>query len=457
MQSEYRTASMAQSSLMRDCANVLLSPRLVRRRSVPERVVVLNDYARGGGGAGALARQSAIALKAKGIDVVYISGDAGRDETLESHSVRCVGLNEAPLLQTRNLVRGLYNAGASELLENWIVENDTPETIYHLHNWSHIFSPSIFAPLRMVAGRVVISAHDFFIACPNGAFVHFPTNRPCVEKPLSAGCLLSQCDKRSYSHKIWRAIRQGVREALYDVNTLRPRILAIHQGMRPYLERSGIAADLIDVALNPVKPFRETRITAENNREFVYVGRLDYEKGPDIAAAAAAKASVPLRIIGDGPMRQELAARYPDVIFDGQLSKAEIDERVGAACALVMPTRYPEPFGLVAVEALWSGLPVIVSDTSFFASEVESTASGLCFKAGDEQSLVGAMTRLREQAALRRFLSKNAFYRTRHLANSPQAWIDALIGNYERLLGWRGGLAGEECYQQSPGAGGVIR
>ncbi|GAA0535130.1 glycosyltransferase involved in cell wall biosynthesis [Rhizomicrobium palustre] len=396
----------------------------------PERVVVINDYAKGGGGAAALARLSAEGLKAKGIDVVYFSGDAA----LQSEGIDAFALHEKPLLESKAFVKGLYNSRAASELARWIDQHDTPRTIYHLHNWSHILSPAVFTPLKKVRGRVVLSAHDFFLACPNGGFVHYGTNAPCGLEPLSAACLRSNCDKRSYAHKLWRSARQMVRNAVYDVAELAPRILTIHPAMHPYLQRSGISEPLMRALLNPVTPYHNGRIAAEDNRSILYVGRLDYEKGADLAAEAATKAGLSLVVIGDGPLRTELVARFPSVRFLGQQTKSEIAAHATKAAALVMPTRYPEPFGLVAVEALWSGLPVILPNTSFFADEIDRLDAGVLFTPGDADALAQAMKILIVDPERRHEMSLSAFHNTRHLANTPEVWLQELLLEYRDLL-----------------------
>ncbi|MDG9415076.1 hypothetical protein OLF88_11515, partial [Streptococcus pneumoniae] len=77
-------------------------------------------------------------------------------------------------------------------------------------------------------------------------------------------------------------------------------VVAVHEGMRPYLARGGIGAERVAVLRNPVVPWRSERVRAERNREILYVGRLERNKGVDVVAAAAREAGLPLRIVGDG-------------------------------------------------------------------------------------------------------------------------------------------------------------
>ena len=291
-----------------------------------DRVVVINDFSIARGGATALALLSAYGLAKRGVPVTYLCGDTASNAEFLTLGIDAIGLGHKALLESESnaAVRGLYNHDAAQLLGHWIKKHDTASTIYHLHNWAHILSPAIFGPLKSVKGRVILSTHDFFLTCPNGAYMNYPRGTPCALRPLSAGCLLANCDKRNYAQKSWRVLRQVFRESIYHLDEQQPKILVLHGGMRSYLERGGVPAACMDVLLNPITPFTETRITAEANQEFLFVGRLDYEKGADLAAAAAREAKVPLHIVGDGPLRATLEAQYPELIFHGFLSKESI-------------------------------------------------------------------------------------------------------------------------------------
>ncbi|MDF2901370.1 MAG: glycosyl transferase group 1, partial [Phenylobacterium sp.] len=164
------------------------------------------------------------------------------------------------------------------------------------------------------------------------------------------------------------------------------------------------------------------------------IGRLEDGTGPDRAAAAGRRAGVQLRIIGDGPMRQALERQYPEVIFSGRKSWEEIGPLARQARALLMPSRYPEPYGLVAAEALWSGLPVIAAETAFLAPDIVAAGAGFACDPRDEEALAQAMRRLMDDDVARTF-SVNAFENTRSIGLSPEAWVDGLLSAYEDRLG----------------------
>lgn len=169
---------------------------------------------------------------------------------------------------------------------------------------------------------------------------------------------------------------------------------------------------------------------AERNAGFVFVGRLTEEKGPDLAARAARRAGVPLTIIGDGPMLEHLKRAYPEVALPGRQPPEILSALVASARALVWPSRYPEPGGLVAGEALWSGLPVIATEHALIAPEIVARGAGLSCNPHDEEALATALTHLAQDDKIARQMSINAFEQTRHLGTTPQSWVDALIGIY---------------------------
>lgn len=91
---------------------------------------------------------------------------------------------------------------------------------------------------------------------------------------------------------------------------------------------------------------------------YVCVGRLEAHKRVDLAVAAARDAQVPLRVIGDGPLRETLSRSAPaNVSFLSRLSDEELAMHLAGCRALLFPGE--EDFGIVMVEALSAGKPVI--------------------------------------------------------------------------------------------------
>jgi glycosyltransferase involved in cell wall biosynthesis len=227
--------------------------------------------------------------------------------------------------------------------------------------------------------------------------------------------------------------RHAVQARLLAAGELPPQLL-IHAGMKPYFERSGLGEQDMIVLPNPVVPYCRQRVQAEANHDVLFVGRMEETKGIDIAAEACRRAGARLVAVGDGALLDRLRDKYPEMLFAGRLAPQDIGALAERARMLVMPSRHSEPFGLTAVEALWSGLPVLASEHALIADSIRQAGAGLSIDPLDVQGFADAIVLLMRDDALTRRMSLAAFERTDHLALEPDAWIDALLAAYRALL-----------------------
>lgn len=404
------------------------------RQVVPDRVVVINDFSSMGGGSTAVALDSIRLLYARRVPVTFLVGDNGRCDL--PSSVEIIALGGSHILAGNRIgaaARGLHDLTAERLVARWIADRDTPGTIYHLHGWSKILSPSVFRALRPVSARLVISAHDFFLTCPNGGYFNFQRDHPCGVRPLGLHCLVTSCDRRHYSHKVWRFLRQVWTRALCDLGEV-GAVLVVHEGMIPHLEHGGIPRHRLVPVRNPVAPLDAQRIPAESNKTFVFVGRLDQDKGVDLLAEAARRANVPLRMIGDGALARSIAAEFPEIELVGWKSHSEVAVRLRDARVLVMPSRCRETFGIVAAQALRSGLPVLVSNYAMIAEEVVKSGFGLSCDPHDMNAFVAALKQLSIDDARIEQMSRRGHMESEWFAPSPCAWAKELLSIYARVL-----------------------
>ncbi len=406
--------------------------------SAIDRIVIIDDYSVASGGATALALLVARQLHSAGYRVTYICGDRGDNGILASEGIDLVALGGADLLSAAPLsaaVDGLHNRSTAMAITRWIAAHDTPSTVYHVHGWSKILSPSLFDALDPVAERTIVHAHDFFAACPNGAFYDYRRLETCARRPLSADCLATSCDKRNFVHKTWRSAR-GANLFLQLRRRHRfRRIVLLHEKMAAYFMRAGYAPERLITIRNPAKAFSETRVAAENNRDLFFIGRLDPEKGILEAVAAATKLGLRLTVIGDGPLKAKIESVGAHVQVLGWLPAQKISATISRARGLIMPSRYPEPFGLVAVEAAASGLPVLLPESAFLAEEMRSLGMAITFEPGKPEAMERAMMALdRLPAHELRSMSEAAHERAHGLFLRPEEWRDALLASYLDLL-----------------------
>lgn len=131
--------------------------------------------------------------------------------------------------------------------------------------------------------------------------------------------------------------------------------------------------------------------------ELLFVGRLDRQKGAEVALAALARLTGPaaalcLRIVGTGPEEPALRRLAGElgladrVRWDGQLPQAELAGRYRRAAVLVVPGR-DEGLGLVAVEGQLSGAPVVAAASGGLLDVVADGRTGRTFPPGDPDAL----------------------------------------------------------------------
>ena len=173
----------------------------------------------------------------------------------------------------------------------------------------------------------------------------------------------------------------------------------------------------------------------------IYVGRLTGEKGVDVLLRALAQLpQVCLRIVGDGPLRphlEKLARRLAietRVHFAGwQPWNREFLKRIRGHLALVLPS-YTEGLGLVLLEAMSQGVPVVGSAVGGVPEIVQHEVTGLLVPPGNVEALAGAIERLRCSLELRQRLAAAALQVARsHTAEAEYGkMVDFMLATVTR-------------------------
>ncbi len=143
---------------------------------------------------------------------------------------------------------------------------------------------------------------------------------------------------------------------------------------------------------------------------FLHVGRLAAEKGVDLILAAYQRArtqlpdgAVHLVVAGAGPKTDALRAQAGDgVSFLGNLDRREVLPRLYASADAFVFSSVTETLGLVILEAMASGLPVIAAPAGGVADHLRDDLNGLAYPAGDVEAMARAMIALalqRDRAA----------------------------------------------------------
>jgi len=187
--------------------------------------------------------------------------------------------------------------------------------------------------------------------------------------------------------------------------------LAVVRKARNFSISRAIAAELPvpSVVLgNPYddETFRKLE-SADRSEDLIFVGRLVSDKGADLLLQAfgilrQSGVDASLTIVGDGPERPILQKQVQDlglgssIAFVGQERGVALVERLNRHRILIVPSRWPEPFGIVALEAIACGC-VVVGSAGGGLSEAIGPC-GLTFPNGDAAALADVLRGLLENS-----------------------------------------------------------
>ena len=199
----------------------------------------------------------------------------------------------------------------------------------------------------------------------------------------------------------------------------------------------GLPFDKIDVIPNGINlnnfngierdyEFRR-QYALDNEKIILYMGRLVYEKGIQHLIAAMPKIlngyhDAKLVIAGKGGMMDELKAQAKamgienKIYFTGYLNAKQVQKMYKCADVAVFPSTY-EPFGIVALEAMLAGVPIVVSDVGGLNEIVEHGVTGMKSYAGNANSIADSILALLYDHQLAANVSKNAKAKVKELYN----------------------------------------
>ena len=349
------------------------------------RVLLLNDWTGTGGGVERYVLDTAAGLRSAGDDVHLLAADTG---DAADHADTLVRTSDRALAQSvLQVVNPFAVREARSLLRSF-----QPDVAY-VAMFEMRLSPAALAALRPTP--IVLNAAYYKPICPtglklrpDGAICSSPAGTVCV----SAGCLGPV-----------HAAREVVRYAFIRREIRRARaVVTCSAHMRERLSAQGIDAQFHPWPTGAPSPEVVRRPSVQP--AFAYVGRLAPEKGILELLAAFEQViervgAARLEIAGDGPLRGRVEAEIVrrrlarNVTVHGWLDRANLDAVLATAWATVVPSQWEEPLGLVAVESIVRGVPVIASAMGGLTEAVEDGRTGLLVPR-DEDGLRAGLLRV---------------------------------------------------------------
>jgi glycosyltransferase involved in cell wall biosynthesis len=277
--------------------------------------------------------------------------------------------------------------------------------VAHVHNTWFALSPSILHALHAERIPIVMSLHNYRLMCVNASL--FRDGRVCTDcvGTHPGWGVVHRCYHDS-------AVASGVVASTIAVNRARRtwdlvgRFDVPTEFVKRMFVSAGLPAARLSVNPRAVADPGPRRDPPSASQTVLYAGKLTTHKGIGLLLDAWKKASagipqLELVVVGDGPLRTELASESLDrVRFLGWEDSDAVRRMMLSARALVVPSQWYEVVGRVALEAFAAGLPVLASDIGGLG-EVVREIGPECLVAYDDRDAWGtALTRLGDDASV---------------------------------------------------------
>lgn len=349
------------------------------------RIAIATESLNASGGVGVYVLRVAAALQAAGYEVLVVVGHVGEQQPSATKTVTVPGLERRELTPAAARCYGEALAAFS------------PDVV-HVH---HLYDPRIVS-LTRVHAPVVWGVHDYM--CSGGS-LYFSPGHECG-RAHGPGCIPALAVRgcaHSWNHRgrigDYRLVTRLV-GLLRDVDVALAFSSSVLRNLR---------TNRVDAA--EIAPFVSARVEADPpglDDRVLYVGRVTRAKGlgPLIRAVNAVGDST-LEVCGDG-WWQAAAEKLVDrlgvgnrVRFLGWLRDAELLAAYQRAAVVAVPSIWPEPFGMVGLEAMAHGRAVVASDTGGIPDWLLDGVTGMLTPPGDVGALAVALRRLLADPGLR--------------------------------------------------------
>ncbi|MCZ6763664.1 MAG: glycosyltransferase, partial [Alphaproteobacteria bacterium] len=305
--------------------------------------------------------------------------------------------------------------------------------IVHVHNFFPLLTPSVYDACRERSVAVVQTLHNYRTICAGALLMR--DGAPCEDcigaSPYQGALHGCYRNSRVASLAVSRMIAIHLKRGTWHTHV--DRFIAFTDFAKAKFVAGGLPADKIAVKPNFVDAPASAAQSGSGNAA-LYVGRLSAEKGIATLLAAWRDLDVPLRVAGDGPLRDWARDTAPvGVTLLGHLSPEALAQERHAAAFCVMPTEWYEPFGLVTVEAFASSRPVIASRRGANTELVEDGVTGLHFTPGDSHDLADKVRWASAHPEDMRRMGENA-RRVYEEKYTPDIGIEKLIAVYEAAI-----------------------
>ena len=404
------------------------------------KVLLVNKYFYLKGGSERYFFNLARLLRRKGHQVIFFSMRDERNESSpqDSYFVDRIDYDApaGPREQGQRILKLLYSREAQRKMTG-LLEREEPD-IAHLHNIHHQLSPSIIHALRRRGVPMVMTLHDYKMVCP--IYALFRRGRVCE---LCRGgryyqCLLNRCARGSYAKSLVNTLEMYLHHRILHIYDLIDLFISPSGFLREKMKEMGFKNRIIRIPY-PLEISGPDPGDPPPDSAFCYFGRLSEGKGLFTLLEAVRATGAGLKIIGEGPLEEELKAKVrkekiTGVRFLGYRSGEELTGEVKSSRAVIVPSEWYENSPYAILEAFAAGRAVLAARTGGIPELVREGETGFTFQAGVSADLGEKIRRLQREPGLAAGMGRNArkYIEENH---DPEKHYRALLSAYRGVLG----------------------
>jgi len=381
-------------------------------------------------------------LTHKGGVETYLFGLLPRLEQRNVTPVLAYGDGEPGLHEPVRHVPALGTAGfraerrARLQIEN-VLQGEAPDLV-HVHNVQNVGA----LQASLAYGPTVVTTHDYRWVCPANNFFHERPQAVC-ERTCGLGCFSTTLVKRcvtprpQYAAYFYRRAKWGIEHAEDFAHVIAPS-----EGAREKYETSGFgdAATSVLPYFCDLEP-REAPRPLPETPTITYLGRIASNKGHEyfIEALGELPDTVRGRMVGSisddvAQALRRLADRHgcaDQLKLHGWASRSEVIDLLDQTSVFVFPSLWPETLGIVGIEALSRGVPVVASDVGGVREWCREGDTGYPVPPKDGVAIAGRVAHLLSDEDRLRAFGRRGIELIRTTFR-PEQHVDQLLRIYQR-------------------------
>jgi glycosyltransferase involved in cell wall biosynthesis len=289
----------------------------------------------------------------------------------------------------------LYSPVARRAISRLLDEH--PVDLVHLHSYFKRLTPSILPEIQRRNIPIVQTLHEYRAVCPISTL--YRDSKICIEckDRRYHNVIRHRCAGGSLMRSTWNYAEMQLSDRLGKRNITRHIAVSDHQ--RELLIAMGMDPHKIVTVHHPVDLPPAPKHGARSGN-VLFFGRLETAKGADLLLEIAARLpGERLTIVGEGSRGDDLAKTARErglnnVEFMGILRGEALQAAISHASCVIVPSLWPEAFGLTCIEALAHTTPVVASAIGGILETVRDGIDGFLVPPGDVDAMVDRIARL---------------------------------------------------------------